>query len=358
MGIGADALDNQQVADVDVDFRFRAAASSAVESLIWYDIYDPYCTPHASTDAGTCPQDCGKSGAVYACGTGGVMHICLVTDDGSASHLATTTELGCVDDTTPSARPALHEETFPSPPLLTAGQLYHLHWHNSDPSPLVNFTSVDALWVRQATVPRQPTVPDVDLAVFRGTTLRPADTPIFQLGYADGTVQGQGYMEVWIGAPAAISGAAQVREQFTVSGADRTVRTVAVRLNRASGSSALGVRLETGAGTAIEQGSILAGAIPLGDVAAQSPTWATYTFTTPRLLAGGQTYHLVLSAPADTVYQAYGVERGNGYGFVPPTFFGDGDGQFDPDGGVWLGFTQPGGRLDNANADVQFYFGT
>jgi hypothetical protein len=50
---------------------------------------------------------------------------------------------------------------------------------------------------------------------------RPLDTPIVQLTYDDGTVQGQGYMEVWVGTPEPISGGAMARETFTVRARNR-----------------------------------------------------------------------------------------------------------------------------------------
>jgi hypothetical protein len=356
-GIGADSLDNHQVADVDVDFRFRAATTSQALSLIWYNIYDIKCAPHAADAGGTCPLNCSKSGSVYACGTGGTMHICLEPDDGDAGHLATGVELACVDHPMASGPPFLPTETFSSPATLNKGVLYHLHWHNTDPSPTVNFTSVDTIAVRQATVPRQPLIPDLDLAVFRGTTERAADTPLFQLTYADGTVQGQGYLESWINAPVAVSGASQAREQFTVSGGDRTVRAVSVRLNRADGGSPLTLTLESADGGLIEQGSIPASHFPLGSAATLSATWATLPFASAHPLASGASYHLVLSAPADTVYEVYGLERGNGYGFLPPTFFADGYAEESADGGPWQGLTQPGGQPNRINADLQFYFG-
>lgn len=357
-GIGADSLDNHQVATGDVDFRFRAATSSGLQSLIWYNIYVVKCAPHAADAGGTCPQNCSPSGSVYACGTGGNMHICVEPDDGTANHLATGVELSCVDHLNASGPPFFPVETFPTPAVLDAGQLYHLHWHNTDPTPAINFTSVDTLYVMDATVPRQPTISDTDLAVFRDTTLRTNDTALFELQYADGTVQGQGYMEVWIGAPVDISGPAWVRETFTVSGGDRSVGSASVRLNRASGSSPLTLTLLDGIGATLQQTTLAASAFPLGDVNTLSPTWATGAFGATQVLANGSSYSLLLTAPADTDYQAYGLERGDNYAFVPPTFFGDGYGQFSLDyGGTWQGFTQPGGSTNNTNADVQFYFG-
>jgi hypothetical protein len=354
-GIGSDSLDNHQVADVDVDYRFRARSSSPVVSLIWYNIYNINCHPHGGA-AGTCPKDCPMSGAVYACGTGGTMHICIQADDGTGKHLSTGVDLGCLDHPSASGPPYLPVETFPNPVPVEAGKLYHIHWHNTDAKPTENFTSVDSLYVAEATVPRQPTVSDTDMAVFRGTTLRPNDTPIFQLNHQDGTVEGQGYIEVWISAPLTISGDSKVRELFKVSGSDRTIRAASVRLNRASGTSALSLTLETAAGTVLGQGKILSSAIPLGDVASRSGSWAKADFGQAITLTSGQEYHLVLSSPADTSYQAVGIERGNNYKFKPPSFFGDGYGQFSTDGVSWQGLNQPGGSTNNKNADLQFYF--
>jgi hypothetical protein len=51
------------------------------------------------------------------------------------------------------------------------------------------------------------------------------------------------------------------------------------------------------------------------------------------------------------------MERGNNYGFVVPTFFGDGYGQYSVNSGsTWSGFDQMGGGTNFTNADMQFYF--
>lgn len=348
-GIAGDSLNNHQVSTEDVDYRFRAASSSAITSLIWYDIAVVHDCPPAG-------------GQTYGCGDGGIIGICIETDDGSPDHLPTGTSLGCLDVADPMSD-GLRTELFPDPPAVTAGTLYHIRWSNSSPDATNNFISVDAEFVWDATVPRQPTVPDSDWAVFRGTTLQPRDTPIFQLGYADGTVQGQGYMENWVSTAPTISGAHQVREQFTVSGAERTVRSVSVRLNRdaaSAGSSPLTITLAEADGTLIEQGTIPAAAFPAGsssDTGDNHHAWGGYSFATPRTLLAGQSYHLVLTAPADTVYRAQPIRRGPTYGFTPDTFFGDGYGQYSTDGGAtWSGFDQPGGSSNRDDADVQFYF--
>jgi hypothetical protein len=351
-GLHFDGLGNHQVADVDVDYRIRALHTGVVQNLIWYDIHKIV----------NCPP---ISGATYGCGTGGTMHICIQTDDGTSNHLATGINVGsCMDVSgfNMSTNGGLRTDNFSGTlPNLTAGMLYHIHWHNIDPNLTSNFVSVDANefnnGVVASVIPRQPTISDLDEAVFRGTTLYPIDTPIYQLAYTDGYTQGMGYMEDWIGTPKNISGTAnKVREQFTVSGADRTVSSVAVRLNRVSGASPLTVTLETGSGSVIEQGTISAASFPLTSTVTLAD-FATYTFATPRTLTSGQSYHLVFSSPSDTVYQAFGIRRGPSYGFTTATFFGDGYGQWTTDGGsTWTGFQQSSGGPGTTIADVQFYF--
>jgi hypothetical protein len=257
----------------------------------------------------------------------------------------------------------LRTETFPSPPSVTAGTLYHIHWRNSSADATNNFISVDAEFVWDETVPRQPTIPDSDLAVFRGATLQANDTPIFQLDYANGVSQGQGYIENWVETAPSISGQNQVREQFTVSGDTRWATSVSLRLRRDStttGTSPLTVRLETAAGDVIEEGTIPAETFPLGsstDTEDNHNAWGTYLFSSARELTSGESYHLVLTAPADTVFRAQPIRRGPTYGFTPATFFGDGYGQYSTDGGAtWSGFDQPGGDTNRSDGDVQLFF--
>jgi hypothetical protein len=382
-GLQFDVLNSLQVAQGDVDYRFRAAADGEMTGLLWYDIY-----VKGGSSATCTGSACECDG--YGCGTGGATEVCVYLDDNTANHLPTdpltqrgtglqAAPLACVSPTNLRAGSVLRTDYFPSPARLTKGTLYHLHWHNSDPDAAHNFISVDDDCVWHPTDPRQPTAPDTDLAalsiyddgsaiVARTIT---GDTPIFQLKYSDGTTQGQGYIGSWIDEPVDISGAAQVRELFTVSGASQKVTGVAVRVNRAAGNSPLQVTLAAGDGDVIEEGQIPASTFPLGAAltgdarASQSTTsaWGTYLFSSTHALAAGQTYALILSAPADTRYQDYGIEKGSAYGFLAGTYFSDGYGQFSlDDGGNWSGFTQSDGsatgRTNRTNADIQFYFTT
>jgi hypothetical protein len=382
-GVQFDVLNNLQVAQGDVDYRFRAIANGALSSFLWYDVY-----VRGGATAGCSGVECECDG--YGCGTGGAIEACIYPDDGTSSHLPTDpltqqstglekAPLACVGLSSLRTGPVVRTETFPDPPELVAGTLYHLHWHNSDPNPAANFVSVDDDCVWHATAPRQPTIPDTDLAatsiyynsVKVVVNVVPTDTPIFQLNYANGITQGQGYIGSWNGAPADISGASEVRELITLRGSTRNVTGVSVRVNRVSGASALTVTLATADGNIIEQGKIPASTFPsgaalTGEAAASDnviPAWGTYTFSSAHLLSAGQSYQLTLSAPEDTRYQDYGIEKGQGYNFTASTYFADGYGQFSIDNGLtWAGLTQPDGTptgsVNHANADIQFYFAT
>ena len=225
----------------------------------------------------------------------------------------------------------------------------------------VNYTSVNNTFVWHATTPRHPFVSDTDLAVLEGNKELPQFSPIFQINYADGVVQGQGYVESWILAPADVSGSKLVRERFTVSGASCAASAVSVRVNRGSGSSPLTVTVATLDGTTLSQSNVAASNFPpqplAGDTRANQPVWGSGQFSSPVTLAAGQSYQLRISTAADTHYQVYGIHKGTIYKFQPPTFFGDGYAQYSTDNGVhWNGFNQPGGAANNLDADLQFFF--
>ena len=181
-----------------------------------------------------------------------------------------------------------------------------------------------------------------------GWAVRQNYTPILDLAYANGVQAGMGYMEVWVNAPETISGSSAVRENFTPT-ADHSVSSVSVRVRQLSGSSPLTIRLETAGGTVLATGSIAAASI------GSSPTWVTTDLSSDVNLNAGQGYLLVLSAPSDSAYSAFAIERGNNYQFAPTTYFRDGYGQYTTGSG-WSGFNQPGGSSNNTNSDLQFLF--
>jgi hypothetical protein len=340
-GRGADSLANCVVGpygDV-VAYRFVAQHSAALTQVRFYIIPD-----HAG----------------YAGGDAGSLKVAIETDDGTSAHNPSGTVLAAGELASPlavtgSARyfPLI---TLSSPANLTAGQIYHVVFANTDPSPSINFLSVDELYYKQATAPNQPTVSDMASAVLRwrnGWQRLPNYSPIFQLYFSNGDYQGYGYVEAFVMAPEPVSGASQVRETFTVSGGARSISSIGIRLARLSGTGNLTVRLENSAGTLIEQGYISASSLPVTSPA--SYVWTSFKFATAVSLASGQTYHLVLQAPSSSKYETYSVQKGTAYGFSKLTYFPDGYAQFNPGTG-WVGWSV-WGVTNRKDSDLQFYFG-
>lgn len=338
-GRGADSLANCTVGPYGfvVAYRFVAQHTAALDRVRFYIIPD-----HPG----------------YAGGDAGSLKIAIETDDGTSAHNPSGTVLATGELLHPLAvtGPARYFPliTFSSPANLTAGHIYHVVFTNTDPSPSVNFLSVDELYYKQATSPNQPTISDMASSVLRwrnGWQRVPGYSPIFQLYFSNGDYQGYGYVEAFVTAPEVISGTKEVRETFKVSGATQSVSSVGIRLARMSGTGNLTVRLENSAGTLIEQGYVSASSFPT----AGSHVWVHYNFGTSKSLVAGQSYHLVLEAPSSTVYEAFSVQKGTAYGFAKLTYFPDGYAQFNPGTG-WVGWSI-WGATNRLDSDLQFYFG-
>ena len=340
-GIGADSLANTQVGgpssgspNLLTSFRFRASESEPLDSVRIYLI----------------------DGAGYSGGTGGQIAISVEADGAGPNHtpsgavLASTT----ISPGNPIKGGHFPLITFPSPPSLVSGQIYHVVFQNTDPSPTVNFVSVNALWTKAITTPRQPRLTDQDWAELTngggGWTVRPNYTPILDLGYSDGLHQGVGYMEVWVNSPEVISGASAVREIFTPT-TNRSVSSISVRVSWTYGTSPLTIRLIDSAGE-----TVVGQAVASASANSGGPAWVTVSLSPVVVLRAGIGYQLVLSTPPDSSYSAFTLERGNNYDFDAATYFSDGYGEYTLTGSGWDGFDQPGGTHNNTNSDLQFYF--
>jgi hypothetical protein len=343
-GLGSDGLANTTVGPTGntVSYRFRATHSGVLQQVRVYLIPD-----HAG----------------YAGGTGGTIQVTLNADDSTPSHNPAPTVHASylMSNVLSLASPAryFYVLKFASPPALAAGQLYHVVFKNVDPSPTVNYLSVDALYQEVPTSPVQPTVSDTDAAVLLGDASgawkpRPGYTPIYELDLQDGSSEGIGYIEGWVGAPQSISGTNAVRETFTVSGSQVKVTSAAIRLARVNGNDPLVIRLEDADGSLIEQGSVPASVVTLSSSTSPSYVWVKYPFAATCTLLPGHTYHLVFEATSTSSYQVFPIRKGAAYGFQDTTFFHDGNAEFKQNDS-WVGWTQWGvtNRLDS---DLQFYF--
>ncbi len=339
--INADDLNNSVVGGPEgraVSYRFEATTTADLNAIRIYLV----------------------TGSGYSGGTNGTMEITVQTDDGTSAHSPSGTVLARTTYTPGGvvANDGLPQITFASPAHLTSGRLYHIVFRDVDVSPTANYISVDGLFTFGDPSPWQPKFTNVNwanLIYFQGqwSDNRGAGkgviTPIMALYYSNGVTAGQGYMEVWVSLPKTISGTTMVREQFTVSGASRTVTVASVRIHRVSGSAALTIRLETSSGSLVAQGTVSGDSISAGS----HPVWATVSFGSSVTLASGASYHLVLSAPSGTTYNAFAIREGARWGFPANTYFADGIAQYTIGSG-WLGFDQPGGRTNLTMGDLQF----
>lgn len=325
--MGGDTLANTQVGGQSggngVSLRFRATGTQ-LQSVRFYVM-------------------CGSG---YGGGSGGTLRISVQADNNG---LPSGTSLATASVATPNSGGYFPLVSIAA--TLTVGSLYHIVFVDVDGSPSSNFISINALYTYGSTIsPRTPKYPDTDWALLLnagGWSVRSNFIPILDLGYSNGHA-GQGYMESWIvGAPASISGSKSVRELFNPPVA-LSVSELHVRLMRVSGSSPLTIRLEKGDGTVLGLGTVsgIPSATPGQDAGGSS--WASVTIPAVSLSANS-TYHLVVSCPSDTVYSAFPLERGSGYGFDPATYFNDGYGQYTTDGSSWSGFK------GQSNADLEWY---
>jgi hypothetical protein len=332
----SDALNNFRVGyelSSALSIRFTAAKNGSINSVRWYNIY--------SFD---------RPG--YHGGTGGKIRVQIQSDDGSKLHAPSGNVLASATLNKP-----LQAGSFPVLQLdktvsVAAGRLYHIVFTNPDPNPSVNYISVDLLWMN-------PEVPSnfkmrydfQAMTYYDGYGWENyADIPIFDVYYTDGTSQGQGYMEVWVGNAKTISGNQQrVREIFTVSEQNRLVSKVSFRMRKVTGGSDLVVSLEDAKGLVIERGILAHTIIP------KTYSWLTYTFSSPQLLSVGKTYRLEFSTTGSGKYETYPLSDGSiSYEFTNSNLFTDGYAQFN-NGSGWTGWDQ-WEQANRKDGDLQLYF--
>lgn len=340
-GLSADSLANTVLGGPSLNsasYRFQAKHASSLKGIRVFFIWSLL-----------------KSG--YQAGGGGTIQVDLKADDGTAAHQPTGDALATVSYGNILAQNNNYPElVFPSPAILTGGALYHLVFSNVDPTPTANYISLDSLYTDAQTAPMQPSIADTNFALLvrSGTgawKLRQGFTPTLELEYGDGATQGNGYMEVWSTNPKTISGNAQVRETFKVSGPSRTFTRIMVRTQLVAGTSPLTLTLTEADGTLIEQGSV-----PAASVLQNASNWVTCTFPLSQALSSGVGYNLTLTSPADTQYLIFPIRKGLDKGFSNYTAFPDGYAQFTTTGSTgWAGWDM-WGTPNLTTSDLQFMF--
>ncbi len=340
-GINADTKAQIQVGGTDtssannrVAHRFRASTTSAVTSVRFAQ----------------------RRGAGYSGGNGGTMRISIRADDGNG-HPSGTMLTSASYTPTNSGMTSFDRINFSTHPTLTKGRIYYVVFENTNSSPRSNFISVNDTFIFGSVLsPRQPRWNDGEYAVLTTGSgswqVAGKYTGVMDVAYSNGAHDGNGYIAAQIDFYGTITGTSRmVRERFTVTGSNRSISSVAVRMRRSSGSSPLILRLENSSGALIDSVSIPASSVPAtspgGDNGGQ--VWVRASFGRSITLAKGSTYSLRLSTASGTTYTATPIREGAPEGFRS-FVFSDGVAQRTSNGSSWAAFYQWAGL------DLQFYF--
>jgi hypothetical protein len=300
----------------------------------------------------------------YGGGTGGIISCQVQTDDGSSQHLPSGNVLGGFVLANPATSPFLHPLasgqqaidpiSFSSPVPVTEGNLYHILCTNPDPSPQANWWSLNCIFNWILTSPQQPKgdIEDNALFFYNGSWSNDYTghyNPIYSLIYSNGNKQGMPYMQR--DNTLNIFGNNKIYQSFKVSGSDKTVINVAVSMVKTGNPGPLTVRLETSAGSLVEQGTIPSTAFVTDN---RNPLWGIYTFTTPRTLVLNTSYRVIFSTTGDSsnYYSTWVVQTGNSYGLDGDKFIDTQYPYYTNNGSTWI----PVVNLSNNYDDMMMYF--
>jgi hypothetical protein len=342
---GADAIANINMGgseNIAIAYRFVADSSSTLVAF----------RPHMKA--------AGESG--YSGGTYGTIRASIRTDNNG---YPTGTSLANTDFVYDANWPEIQ---FSNPPALTKGTAYHIVFTNIDPKPTINFFSLNHMFRFAATTPQHPNRNDSDwhVAISRnGGAWGPVSggwgsdnmySPDIDLRFANGSHQGQGYIDVDTANGCIIAGANNMcREGIVVSGGDKNFSSVGVRIAKTSGNGNLIVRLENGDGSLIDSVSMPVSSVPVFSrtLDSEAGRWIEGSFSRNVTLANGSTYYLRLSTDSSTSLWTRGIQGGVSWpGFHPSTVFTDGFMQYTTNGGSTWDYI-PG--LGGEDGDLQFY---
>jgi hypothetical protein len=337
-GIAMEALNNTRIGTqygYKSSIRFRANESSTLNSFKVYVIWS-------------------TSRTGYHDGDGGTLKFELQTDDGTSNHFPSGNVLASVIHNDPLSKGFWPVINFSNPPTLIKGQIYHLVTTNIHPDPVNNYVSLDHTFVYNATNPMQPRFNDLDWAELQAWSgaewrVRRENTPILQLNYGNGGIQGHGIME--IGSVYKIGGSNSIRQRITPS-ENVTFSEISVRVRRTSGSSPLTASINGATINLPDSTSIPASPAIRASTGSQ---WVTAKLPNQMTLTAGQTYFLTLSTDSGTEYSMDGLRQGSNQGFNGATFFDDGYAESNS-GSSWSGFSTPWGTNPTTLYDLQFYF--
>jgi hypothetical protein len=365
----ADGLSNVPIGKREkrVGIRFRAERDGTLDRVKLFFVFATW-RDMAAMGSRSCQahhNDC------YAAGNGGQVLVTVRVDDGSNRHFPSGQVLSSRLIRHPMNRnrkPPIYAEgrgfrgrathnfrvlDMPDVPL-QAGHIYHLVFSNPAADHRRNYVSLDHLYLAANTRGMQPAVRDVDLASevlyfgSPGWQVRRWETPIYQVHYSDGFVQGQGYVGTSLPHSTPIYGRHRARERITVTGSDRMISGLFVRLKKQGNPGPLTVRLENGNSTLVEKWTVSASSV------VRRHAWVPVAFRTPHALLAGRTYNVVLSAKGGAAnhYRIFALVEGRVHGFRANNLFHAGYAQVDRGSG-WLAHI-PGAGAARA-FDFQIY---
>lgn len=335
-----DSRGNRRVAQgrdcVMIAYGFIASQNSAISSVNW-----------VQRGNGTTPNS-------YSNGTGGTYQGAILTDDGTGKPgaVVATSTTNVAPGNPAGDWERCDANVFGSSPYTpTVGQKVYFRLDNIAGTETDNYCSANqAFRFGTPLNPRNPAFTnDLQIWEWNGTlwVQNTSHTPVFSINYANGQFDGNGYMGIITGSHGNISGTTtMVRERFTVSGGDKVVTELWMRLGRQSGTDKVLLRLENSVGTLIEEGLMVEDptTFPLASPGATySGDWLHYTLSTPRTLTNGQAYSLRASCAGTSTWWAMPIVGGNfPTGGSPAEHdwasrrFTDGNGQKTTDsGGTW-----------------------
>lgn len=335
---GMSALGNVKLRTNKGAYRFRAEQTGNIENLRLYFIANTH-----------------RPG--YADGTGGTVRVTVAPDNGSGQPDPSKTFGGTFDvkfnlrDGAPTGDRRtfindvlLGKHTFSQPIPVEAGKNYFIIFDNIDADPNANNVSLDLVYdlIPKDERPGQP-VPSparrTDIGFHQqasGGAWRDADvhrdghwvTPIFEVTYANGFSQGQGFMQWQDEGAFTLAGSSAIRTLITLP-ADRTVSELSARVKgHASGSVV--VELTDGQGTVLRSSTQRAN----GRVNLRGAVWVTANVD-PITLKAGEQYALVIRAANGYSGSVVPLQAGSLYGFTAPSLFPFGKAQTSSNGSSW-----------------------
>jgi hypothetical protein len=372
-------------------YRFRARKSGSLSAIRVNWIYD-------------------FSKAGYQSGTGGVIRVSIRPDDGSASHLPSSTVLTtsnvkmnlCSPEEVTAAgtrmdgpcgyegqfnrdgvRMSFAPIEFKPGTYLQKGSLYHVVFENIDPDPIANSVSVNGLFhpggIRRLLNNLPPPNGLTLLSRDRATKwMESKDTiPILSImlnggekNKANGGSEfGLGYIQPWASwnSIPAVSNTVFARQTFTTD-RRRSFSEVNLYLGHIQGNGSVSIELRDAKGRIRRSVNVLSNKFPsfdscpwgsyfksaIGTPNKSCGIWVQRAISPPLLVNSGEHYSMVVRGNGAAKFEMHLLQKGLNYDFGKATLFNAGSADMSSDGGLtwkpWVIWEEK-----RADADLQFY---